>query len=538
MMVLRLWLWAMAVGLGPTCTSLIFPGSVRVFGGPRCGASKGGGGPESATAVEADVSEPCNVVLTTTNADFDSLAAACALASLWSHDGEKNGKACVPTHVVLPRGALPVVQRFLAYHKHVLPVRGFKTIDGGDVVALGVVDASSAARLGRSRQWLELAETVHVYDHHVGAPPPPGGGAFAGNDGDATTKDDLVAYATELVVEAVGSTTTLIVERLRAAGVVPSVPEATLYVLGIRADTGGLTYESTTARDADALTWLLRCGASQAAIADFGVERISETQRGLLAEALRDVRFAALRGLTVASVVTRTPRYVPGLAAVVEELLELTAADVFVMAAEHGNGVDLISRARPSAVSVDLRVVMQHFGGGGHARAAAAAVPRNNGAADSDATEGGAPSGTAEAALDEAVARVGAMIPAELTAQVVMTKDVVTLPSDATVADAHLLLSLHGMKSVPVVDDRRRLKGTIKLSDIVKAERGGKHAANVRGVMRTQVLAVGPETTAGELDKILVTTVGRVPVVDDAGKLLGIVTRTDMLRLRNYYADV
>ena len=207
------------------------------------------------------------------------------------------------------------------------------------------------------------------------------------------------------------------------------------------------------------------------------------------------------------------------------------------MAAEHGNGVDLISRARPSAVSVDLRVVMQHFGGGGHARAAAAAVPSGWSAADSDATEGGAPS-VAVAALDEAVARVGAMIPAELTAQVVMTKDVVTLPSDATVADAHLLLSLHGMKSVPVVDDRRRLKGTIKLSDIVKAERGGKHAANVRGVMRTQVLAVGPETTAGELDKILVTTVGRVPVVDDAGKLLGIVTRTDMLRLRNYYADV
>ena len=544
MMVLRLWLWVMAVGLGPTCTSLIFPGSVRVFGGPRCGVSKGGGGPESARVVEADVSEPCNVVLTTTNADFDSLAAACALASLWSHDREK-GFACVPTHVVLPRGALPVVQRFLAYHKHVLPVRGFKTIDGGDVVALGVVDASSAARLGRSKQWLNLAETVHVYDHHVGAPPPPGG---VPEGGDANPKDDLVAYATELVVEAVGSTTTLIVERLRAAGVVPSVPEATLYVLGIRADTGGLTYESTTARDAEALTWLLRCGASQAAIADFGVERISETQRGLLAEALRDVRFAALRGLTVASVVTRTPRYVPGLAAVVEELLELTAADVFIMAAEHGNGVDLISRARPSAVSVDLRVVMQHFGGGGHARAAAAAVPRSaadaDADADADATEGGASktsasaSSCAEAALDEAVARVGAMIPAELTAQVVMTKDVVTLPSDATVADAHLLLSLHGMKSVPVVDDRRRLKGTIKLSDIVKAERGGKQNANVRGVMRTQVLAVGPETTAGELDKILVTTVGRVPVVDDAGKLLGIVTRTDMLRLRNYYADV
>ena len=113
--------------------------------------------PPAASAT--DMPEPCNVVLTTTNADFDSLAAACALASLWGHDERKRS---VPTHVVLPRGALPVVQRFLAYHKHVLPVRGFKTIDGGDVVALGVVDASSAARLGRSRQWLELAETVHV----------------------------------------------------------------------------------------------------------------------------------------------------------------------------------------------------------------------------------------------------------------------------------------------------------------------------------------------------------------------------------------
>ena len=68
----------------------------------------------------------------------------------------------VPTHVVMPRGAVPVVQRFLAYHKHVLPVRGFKTIDGSDIEALGVVDASSAARLGRSKRWLSLAQSLRL----------------------------------------------------------------------------------------------------------------------------------------------------------------------------------------------------------------------------------------------------------------------------------------------------------------------------------------------------------------------------------------
>ena len=243
--------------------------------------------PPAASAT--DMPEPCNVVLTTTNADFDSLAAACALASLWGHDERKRS---VPTHVVLPRGALPVVQRFLAYHKHVLPLRGFKTIDGADIEALGVVDASSAARLGRSKQWLAVAETVHVYDHHM-----------PGDAGGPREEDDLGAAATELVVEPVGSTTTLIVERLRSAGVRPSVPEATLYVLGIRADTGGLTYESTTARDAAALTWLLQCGASQAAIAEFGVERISETQREILSTALKDVRTETYRGVSIARVV-------------------------------------------------------------------------------------------------------------------------------------------------------------------------------------------------------------------------------------------
>ncbi len=88
--------------------------------------------------------------------------------------------------------------------------------------------------------------------------------------GQGEESESLGLHATEVVVEPVGSTTTLIVERLRDADVTPSVPEATLYVLGIRADTGGLAYETTTARDADALAWLLRKGASQAAIAEFG----------------------------------------------------------------------------------------------------------------------------------------------------------------------------------------------------------------------------------------------------------------------------
>ena len=473
---------------------------------PKCPATA----PRAATQepVAEVTAEPCNVVLTTTNCDFDSLAAACALASLWGRDPEFS---LVPTHVVMPRGAVPVVQRFLAYHKHVLPVRGFKTIDGSDIEALGVVDASSAARLGRSKRWLSLAQSLHVYDHHVG--------------GEGEESESLGLHATEVVVEPVGSTTTLIVERLRDADVTPSVPEATLYVLGIRADTGGLAYETTTARDADALAWLLRKGASQAAIAEFGVERISGDQRKILATALRTVESRLYRGVGVATVAVRSKGYVPGLAAVVEELLELTAADVLIMACEHQNGLDLIGRARPGAATVDLRTVMYKFGGGGHARAAAAAVPEN------DRKAMGAPRNV----LDVAREYVLGQIPAEPTAAAIMTSAVVTLKDDATIADARRLLNAHSLKATAVVDAKGRLRGVLKMSDVSKAEKAGRQNDKVKGVMRTQVTTVSRDTPLARLEEILVTTVGRVPVVEDDGRLLGIVTRTDLLRLRNYY---
>ena len=87
--------------------------------------------PCDALPVEPDCSEPCNVVLTHTNTDFDSLAGAVALAKLWSFE-----RPDCPTHVVMPRGINPLVARFLAYHKHLLPIRGFNTIAPSDVRAV------------------------------------------------------------------------------------------------------------------------------------------------------------------------------------------------------------------------------------------------------------------------------------------------------------------------------------------------------------------------------------------------------------------
>lgn len=127
--------------------------------------------------------------------------------------------------MVLPRGVNPLVARFLAYHKHLLPIRGFKTIRTDDIVAVGVVDTQSKDRLGPAEKWLQAAERVVVVDHHTGV---------VGN-----IKPD------ETIVEPVGSASTVLVERLRAANASLSQTEATLFALGIRTDTGSLLFPAT-----------------------------------------------------------------------------------------------------------------------------------------------------------------------------------------------------------------------------------------------------------------------------------------------------
>ena len=513
---------------------------------------------EKANAIEQ---EPCNVVFTHTNADFDTLASAVALSLLWS----QHEKPELPTHVVLPRGVHPVVQRFLAFHKHLLPLRGFKTILADDVHAIGVVDTQSASRIGRGKSWLDKARSVHVFDHH---------------DGDKTEDNSLVHAATEVVIDEVGSTTTLLVERLQKAGIKPAPHEATLFALGIRADTGALLFESTTIRDAKALIWCLENGASQVAISEFGAARIGEDQRAILNSALRDTETEIIRGLKISKVlVEEGDGYVAGLAQVCEELLDLTDSDVFLFGATHQSGsgkgkggkkkgknsdsapaqwVSLIARASPRAVGVDLNFVMRAFGGGGHPKAAAAAVRCDSGeclaedlvedveeAADSETTASESDSkpslGSAAEILSAAVSIVETQIPEQLVASSIMLPldKLMTISTDDTVGFARELFDQHRLKSAPVVDPMtHKFRGSLKLNDIIKAMRSGRAEDKLRGMMRSVVTTVLPDTSMADLEEILVKKgVGRLPVVDDEGILVGMVTRTDVLRQHKLYDE-
>jgi len=285
---------------------------------------------------------PYNVVCTHITADFDTLASAIGLAKLWSlglydevHDDDDDSivNGPLPTYVVLPRGAHPDVQRFLSLHKHLFPIRSMKSLpgfsdselkkaknnnDSGDpnegLQRVGLVDAQRRDRLGPADVLLPHAKLgVTIVDHHVDA-------------------ESDIPEANNYIVENVGSVSTMIAERLKKRNVEMTEAEATILALGIHSDTGSLVYDSTTPKDASMLGWAMEMGASQAAIAEHAKPTLSDEQQGVLTQALVNFNTTTVHGVTIATVLLSADGFIPGLATVTKDALDLSSSDVFLLA--------------------------------------------------------------------------------------------------------------------------------------------------------------------------------------------------------------
>jgi CBS domain-containing protein len=121
-----------------------------------------------------------------------------------------------------------------------------------------------------------------------------------------------------------------------------------------------------------------------------------------------------------------------------------------------------------------------------------------------------------------------------LRARDIMTTRVVTVgPDDTLDVAVHKMIELR-FSSLPVIDRRFRLVGMISLLDVLRhREDGGTDSTRVGAVMNPDVLSVPPRASLGLLAHRL-RSYGELrvmPVVDGA-VLVGVVTRSDLLRAR------
>ena len=133
-----------------------------------------------------------------------------------------------------------------------------------------------------------------------------------------------------------------------------------------------------------------------------------------------------------------------------------------------------------------------------------------------------------------------------------MTTPVVTVEPSAPFKEIVARLAEHRVSAVPVVDDSRRVLDVVSEADLLLKEEfpepeqdlplwwtkrarldRAKAAASVaRDLMTVAVVAVSPDATVAEAARRMHTAkVKRLPVVDRTGRLVGIVSRSDLLKV-------
>ncbi|MBD2166997.1 CBS domain-containing protein [Calothrix membranacea FACHB-236] len=429
-----------------------------------------------------------DLILCHTTADFDALGAAVGLTRL--QPGSK---------IVLTGGAHPPVRDFLALHRDEYLLIERRSVNPDKIRSITVVDTQQRDRLGKAAEWFDLphVKDITIYDHHLG--------------------QDTDIPATQTHISPVGATTTLMVEQLQQQQISLTPSEATVMALGIHVDTGSLTYEQATPRDALALAWLMEQGASLSVISTYRDPGLSPQLQQLLTKALDNLEYLCLRGYTIAWVTLKTNEFVPGLSSLASQLVELTEIDALLLANEYPLTEDesrLTIIGRSQIPETNLNELFQPLGGGGHSQAASL----NLRGVDS------------QAVLKQLLDEFKATIPHPLTARDLMSSPVRTIRPETTITEAQRIMLRYGHSGLSVVDAEGQLLGIISRRDIDIALHHGFSHAPVKGYMTSNIRSITPDTTLPQIEALMVTyDIGRLPVLDN-GQLVGIVTRTDVLR--------
>lgn len=421
------------------------------------------------------------IVIAHQNTDFDSLASMLGVRKL------------APDHeLVLSSNVSRSVSDYLALHKDWLSVRRPTDIDPSRVEEVVVVDTRDRRRLTDFTDVIDQARRVTVYDHH------PAG--------------DHDIEATEEIVEPVGSCATLVFERLEAEEIELDRQEATLMLLGIYADTGNLSYPSTTFRDLRAAAELRRQGAKLPVVNRYLSREFSPDQQRLLGALVNEMEIEGRRGLRLGWAGRRTSGRVRGAAEVVEHLTEMMGLDAcFVALTERGrDGVEVIGRSRTR--HVDAGALARLFGGGGHAAAAAARIK-------SEQLEG---------VVDRIREHLRQLEFAPLEVADAMSSPVQVVDGDIKLRELATKLDQWGVSGVPVVRDGQ-LAGIVSRRDVDDAVARQDWEVPAAGFMSHEVVTTRPDQSLDEaLETMTERDIGRLPVVED-GQLVGIVSRSDLL---------
>ena len=423
------------------------------------------------------------VITSHINADFDTLASMLAAKKLY------------PDAVLTFPGSLEKNLRdfFEKSSFYLFEIEKIKNINMDDVERLILVDIRQATRIGKFAEIINRPGLdIHIYDHHPKSP------------------DDI--HGSVEVTHAYGATTTILVHIIKEKGIELTPEEATVLMLGIYEDTGSLVFSSTTVQDYEAAAFLLSKGANLNFVSDMITKELTAEQVSLLNDLLQSATTYSVSGIDVVLVEASADKYMGDLAVLVHRLKDIENINCLFALISMENRIHLIARSRLKEVNVGE--IAQMLGGGGHPTAASATLK--------------------DITLIQAKEKLIAVLKDKVTpkrfAREIMSSPPITLSQDASINDAKDTLLRYGINAIPVVHGEKVL-GIITRQIVEKAVYHGLKDVSVKEYMSTDFEVVSPVAAISEVQDAIIGHHQRLLPVIDKGKVIGIITRTDLLRL-------
>ena len=336
-------------------------------------------------------------------------------------------------------------------------------------------------------------ERLLIYDHHEGCE----------------------AEGATLKVDKVGACTTLLVEELERNGIGISPDEATLLVLGIYEDTGRFLHLGTTGRDLKAAAFLLEKGANLQTVEEILEDKLSKKDLEVVYKLLRSVEYVETpKGFRVAVATFKGETYHPDFQDLVYQLKEFTEnVDGFYIIYEAGNKTYVFGRAVNS--DYNTAEVLKKLGGGGH------------GEASSLKLEGITAERVKKRLLDILQERFE-----NIYLENFMSFPPLVIRSDETVEEALKKLVDYGFAGAPVVDAEGKPLGVVFKKELLRVLKHlGDGSEKVENFINRDVRVLHLRDTIWEAEEILARFGQKlIPVVNDEGKVVGVLTRLDVYK--------
>lgn len=129
----------------------------------------------------------------------------------------------------------------------------------------------------------------------------------------------------------------------------------------------------------------------------------------------------------------------------------------------------------------------------------------------------------------------------DLAVSNIMTKKVAVANAKDTVQKVAMLMRKHNIRGIPIAE-KNKIVGMLTDKDIVsKVVAENKSARDITAgeIMSPKIITASPDDSIMEVAKIMYANdVGRIPVIDKKGNLVGIVTETDITKIAPGLIDI